>query len=209
MSIAPKNAVVQFSSGWDSTAALLWALAQDGENRYEKITALFIDFGAPYSSEERRRSRALFSALDAAHSDRMQMLELRAPLLMRQDVDYIASRNLVLGALSAHVAELRGACDIITGSKTTALRPDDAHCYPDCTTEFYAALSAVAAIAARRPVRFVCPLEGWSKADVYRYLTRDNAVSIDDLWTCYGPGPEPCGTCFHCREAIAARQECQ
>jgi 7-cyano-7-deazaguanine synthase in queuosine biosynthesis len=203
--IEPADTVVQFSAGWDSTAALLLAASQP--QHYGRILALHVDTGAPYSAIEFDRAARLYARLLPRFHSLHAFHCFVVPLLCDPAVPYIASRNLMLGAVSVHVAELCGAERIVTGSKTEDMRPDDPYCFRDGTRDFYSALSNVASVSVGRRVTFESPLAGWSKAGVYRLLRAADIDTSAQLWTCYAAGPEPCGTCYHCREAEKAISE--
>jgi len=74
--------------------------------------------------------------------------------------------------------------------------------YPDCRPEFVASFQRTAALALKRgieghPVEIRTPLIDLTKAEIVR-LGLAHRAPLELSWSCYRPGPEPCGRCDAC-----------
>lgn len=185
--------IVQLSGGLDSTASLLLAKLT------REPTALFVDYG----------QTALKQELNAA----MQVAKLTGVTLHRVTMrgimldgggDYVPVRNFVLGAVAGNLAAALGAEEIWVGNKTVAHRKDDPWCWKDCTRSFYEHMTnaARACFEVGTPT-YVMPLAGMSRREVVTVVDTLGAsfgLASKATWSCYADAPEPCGSCFHCRE---------
>lgn len=98
----------------------------------------------------------------------------------------VPARNAVLLAAAANTAIAMGATELAIGAIA-----EDQRDYADCRPEFFRAMSDALGIAV------VAPYVGWSKRDVVT-AARLLGLRSEDAWSCYGPGPEPCGICPSC-----------
>jgi 7-cyano-7-deazaguanine synthase len=75
--------------------------------------------------------------------------------------------------------------------------------YPDCRPEFYAAAAETLRLGSKIgtqygcPIRIATPLIDKTKADIVRLGTSLGAP-LHLSWSCYTPGPTPCGQCDSC-----------
>lgn len=121
---------------------------------------------------------------------------------------YVPGRNTVFIAIALSLAEAKGAEAIYLGINAV-----DYSGYPDCRPEYLdayqqlAKLSSKAGLEGRAP-RLIAPLIKDSKADIVRRALK-LGVPIDETWSCYQGGTEPCGVCDSCRIRDAAMQAVQ
>lgn len=192
------RAVVLLSGGLDSAVALA-ATAADGF----ACAALLVDYG------QRNADRELACARRVAGRLRAQVVAVTLsfpvsagdPLSQRGGVGvsphYVPGRNGVLMSLALSVAEARGAERVVIGATA-----EDFAGFPDCRPEYFDAWRALAREGMARAPEIVAPLASLSKSGVVR-LAAEFGVSAADTWSCYGPGPLPCGACGAC--AVRAR----
>ncbi|MBD2234678.1 7-cyano-7-deazaguanine synthase QueC [Phormidium tenue] len=111
---------------------------------------------------------------------------------------YVPGRNTVFVAIALSLAEAKQAEAIYLGINAV-----DYSGYPDCRPEYLeifqqlAHLSSKAGLEGKAP-RLIAPLVMDSKvAIVHRALSL--GVPIQETWSCYEGGKEPCGRCDSCR----------
>lgn len=98
----------------------------------------------------------------------------------------VPCRNAILLAAAANAAFSMGADTLTVGAIL-----EDQEDYADCRPEFFLQMSKALGL------RVSAPLIETSKLDVLR-LAGKFGLRASDSWSCYGPGPEPCGTCPSC-----------
>ena len=127
-------------------------------------------------------------------------------------ITYVPLRNTLFLALAAACLESK-ALDLL---ETDQVSPPDLEAsliiganaidysgYPDCRPEYYNALAETLRLGSklgtqyRLPIRIRTPLIDKSKAEIVQ-LAIELAAPIGKTWSCYGPGPEPCGHCDSC-----------
>ena len=111
---------------------------------------------------------------------------------------YVPGRNTVFIAIALSLAEAKEAEAIYLGINAV-----DYSGYPDCRPEYLetfqqlAQLSSKAGLEGNAP-KLIAPLVMDSKvAIVHRALAL--GVPIEETWSCYEGGKEPCGRCDSCR----------
>lgn len=186
--------LVQTSGGLDSAAALLWAI-----NNGSEVYPLFYHYGQPYAEAEETAAIRLCKDLG------LLLHSFALPLNVRSScgvAEYIPYRNLILTTHSVSIAAALRLDSVVVGCKSRTLRSGDPYSFRDSTQEFFIELSrlvnSITEPAAAAPI-ILMPLSGWSKAAVVKYI-REQKIDPDSLWTCYRPGPKPCGVCYHCKE---------
>lgn len=193
--------VVQTSGGLDSAASFLWTFKEGYE-----VYPVFYDYGQPYRDAELKAARSL------AWWKGVKLDIRKIDLLPKSNTaisEYVPYRNLVLTAHSISLAGALGYDAVVVGSKTVRVREDDAYSFRDSSLQFYSDLQALVKNISEpgtTPVQILMPLVGWSKAQVVQYLS-DGGINPKTMWTCYSPGPEPCGVCYHCKEFAHANLE--
>lgn len=187
------NLLVQTSGGLDSAAALVLS-RQRGD-----VYPVFYNWGQRYAARE------FSSALWLTKLFNLRLRTVEIPLLVDEQApvtEYIPYRNLVL---HSHSLNLAAACRfdaVVTGSKHTDMFKDGRH-------EFIVQLNALVKSITEPGLvlpEIITPVSNSTKADVLRCLI-GAGIDPDKLWTCYSAGPEPCGTCHHCKAYLAAKQE--
>ncbi len=201
-------AIVLLSGGLDSATAAAQAIA-DG---YE-LVALSIRYGQRHL-RELEAARAIAKALNIASHYEVEVnlglwggssLTDTAIAVPQEGVQlgvipstYVPGRNTVFVAIALSLAEAKRAEAIYLGINAV-----DYSGYPDCRPEYLDAyqhlanLSSKAGLEGRAP-RLVAPLVRDSKVDIVNRALQ-LGVPIEQTWSCYQGGTEPCGVCDACR----------
>lgn len=188
--------VVLLSGGMDSS----W-LARNAA--HDCVACVFVDYGQPAAARELEAAESVCSGTGVplvvvvARSG-IELMSMSDPN-GKEGPRVVAARNAILCSIAANVAAARGADQVIIGCTA-----DDQELYPDCRPQFLNALSESLFFACG--VRVMTPLLGRRKADLLKDC-RDAQLALLDSWSCYGPGPDPCGTCNSCRLRMAAADE--
>lgn len=208
---AQRRALVLLSGGLDSAVALgLWI---------EGGGAVALCLTADYGQRSAAAERAAAQALARAHGVRWEPLPL--PFLAQAAevagsalVDgaralpegtvacpgdeasaaavWVPARNVVLVAAGAAWAEALGADTVLLG-----LNREEAATFPDNSEAFLGACGAALDLGTRRGVRVESPTVAMDKRELGG-AARRLGIERSSLWSCYGPGPEPCGVCESC-----------
>lgn len=181
------RSAVLLSGGIDSLVC-----AESLRRSGELAGCVFVDYGHPAQVVEGWKAFAYCGTrrvpLRAVHAFGLDLGDMAAAAGAR----VVPHRNAILLSLAANAARGLGADRLVIGANAA-----DQADYPDCRPAFLDAM----ATALGMPV--VAPLVGLSKAEVIR-RARALGFTPDDAWSCYGAGPEPCGSCPCCRSAGAA-----
>jgi 7-cyano-7-deazaguanine synthase len=138
----------------------------------------------------------------------------RTPAAMAEEipVTYVPLRNTFFLALAAAALESRALAAIeqegaaaaeLEASIIIAANAIDYSGYPDCRPEFYRAAAETLRLGSKLgtehgvPIRIETPLIALSKAEIVALGLRIGAP-LEHTWSCYGPGPTPCGRCDSC-----------
>lgn len=116
---------------------------------------------------------------------------------------YVPGRNTVFIAIGLSLAEARGAERLVLGVNAV-----DYSGYPDCRPDYLEAFQRLADLASKagregHGSQLWAPLVQWSKTKIVQEALRLR-VPIEDTWSCYSGGSEPCGVCDSCRIRDAA-----
>ncbi|MBE7385412.1 MAG: 7-cyano-7-deazaguanine synthase QueC [Leptolyngbya sp. SIO1E4] len=111
---------------------------------------------------------------------------------------YVPGRNTVFISIALSLAEAKGAEAIYLGINAV-----DYSGYPDCRPEYLEAFQQLATLSSKaglegKDPKLVAPLVMDSKVDIVHRAMR-LGVPIEDTWSCYQGGQEPCGLCDSCR----------
>jgi 7-cyano-7-deazaguanine synthase len=111
---------------------------------------------------------------------------------------YVPGRNTVFIAITLSLAEAKGAEAIYLGINAV-----DYSGYPDCRPEYLEAYQQLANLSSKvgiegKAPRLVAPLVQDSKVEIVRRALR-LGIPIQDTWSCYQGGDDPCGLCDSCR----------
>lgn len=155
---------------------------------------------------------AWYSAL--THPERFSLPQGRSPDEMAHDVPltYVPLRNtmfLALGAAFLESAALE-AIEIedvpagdLDASLFIAANAIDYSGYPDCRPEYYQAVKETLRLGSKLgtqygvPMAIRTPLIDKTKGDIVR-LAVEAGTPLELTWSCYDPGPRPCGRCDSC-----------
>ena len=116
---------------------------------------------------------------------------------------YVPGRNTVFIAIGLSLAEARGAERLVLGVNAV-----DYSGYPDCRPDYLEAFQTLADLASKagregHGTQLWAPLVEWSKTKIVEEALR-LGVPIDQTWSCYSGGEQPCGVCDSCRIRDAA-----
>lgn len=203
------KAIVLLSGGLDSATAAAQAIA-DGYD----LTALSFNYGQRHQRElEAAKAVAKHFAIADHHIIDINLAQWGASSLtdlaqpLPQDglgtdagipSTYVPGRNTVFIALALSLAEAKGAEAIYLGINAV-----DYSGYPDCRPEYLAAFQQLAQLSSKAGLeghapKLVAPLVMDSKVDIVRRAIA-LGVPIEQTWSCYQGGAEPCGRCDSCR----------
>jgi 7-cyano-7-deazaguanine synthase len=207
---APGNPVVLLSGGLDSATVLALAI-RDG---YRPI-ALTLRYGQRHSREVSAAKRVARHFRVREHVvQELDLTRIASSALTRKDIrvprgrslkaiargipaTYVPSRNIIMLAVAASLAESRGAREVFIAAHTT-----DYSGYPDCRPEFLAAFQSALELGTRTgvegaPIRIRAPLLQLGKAGIVR-LGERLGVPFAMTWSCYLGGRRACGRCDSC-----------
>jgi len=116
---------------------------------------------------------------------------------------YVPGRNTVFIAIGLSLAEARGAERLVLGVNAV-----DYSGYPDCRPDYLGAFQTLADLASKagregHGTQLWAPMVEWSKTKIVDEALR-LGVPIDQTWSCYSGGEQPCGVCDSCRIRDAA-----
>lgn len=190
------------SGGYDSVAALLWALDRG------PTSALFVAYRQPYERQERAALQYLVDHGAVTTHPNWRGLHIARVDLQQgfESSGYVPYRNLVLASVAANWAVSLSCSRVVVGSKSAMFRADDPTSYLDSTSAFFREFDALVALIteplreAHRPTT-IMPLVGLTKSEVLEMIV-GYSIDLRRLWNCYGTAGQPCGTCAHCRETL-------
>lgn len=196
------RALVLLSGGFDSTAALHWAI-----QNHPNVRAISFDYGQPNRDAELYRAQTVAERLGVpwlrvAMAGTLPRLGLLATVTDHAGAGginraFVPGRNAVfLSVAGAHAALSwpSGNLDLVIGAC-----PEDAAGFPDCRPSFLAKMGETLRSALNREVQIVAPFIDRTKAQVFAAFDK-RAEAIEDLarsYSCYRGG-EPCGACSAC-----------
>lgn len=169
--------VFLFSGGVDS-AYMVHCLRPPGES----CMALFIDYSQPAAKKEFTAARVLTNGLMPFERVKVEGMPL-GDMSKGIGPAIVPARNAWLISLGA------------AWGRTVWLgcTPSDRRDYDDCRLEFLNLTDAMLRTLGKR----LC----WSGVNRYeRIKALEEIEMLDYCWSCYGPGPEPCGECASCTQ---------
>jgi 7-cyano-7-deazaguanine synthase len=178
------SSVVLCSGGIDSVT-----IAFDHAVRGETVELLFVDYGQPARSAERRSVRRIADHL-AAPTISVVLSGIDVPA-----AGEIAGRNLLLISIALAARPGAGVMCIGIHSGTG---------YRDCSPAFVELIQQVLDFHTNGASRLAAPFADWSKADVVA-LARELDVPLELTHSCEA-ADKPCGRCCSCvdREVLLA-----
>tara|TARA_R100001460_G_scaffold5435_10_gene15163 strand:- start:606 stop:1100 length:495 start_codon:yes stop_codon:yes gene_type:complete len=157
-------------SGGHDSANLIRTAKKDEQD----CCALFVDYGQPAAARE------LVAAVKITDYFGVPLIRRTMPTPATSGVEWLG-RNLALIGVAMPVA-LEHKCKRILIGCTD----QDYERFPDCRQDFINSLNAAAEIGYN--VQVVAP------------LTVRPSYIVKGTWSCYGPGPRPCGECPSCKQ---------
>ena len=214
------RAISLLSGGLDSVVATT-AVAREGTVEL----ALTFDYGQRAAPAEVRAAQAVCRALAIPHRaielpwlaevTGTALVDRSAPLpeLAADELDdagkthasaaavWVPNRNGVFVNVAAAFAESLGCEAVVCG-----FNAEEGRTFPDNTPEFAAAATEALAFSTMNHVRVVSPTQDLTKAEIVA-LGRRLGAPLAHVWSCYEPGPEPCGRCESCLRSQRAMAE--
>jgi 7-cyano-7-deazaguanine synthase len=187
------------SGGLDSTT-LLYDLLHQGH----KAHCLLYDYGQRHI-KELMFAEATCAKLGVAYDkitlppqlfERSALTTGTEPLVGKPTV--VPNRNMVLIAMAARYALSHGCTAV-----SCAGNGDDAEVYPDCRADFMKHLNFALRCCHSRRMEVHLPYIVRTKAKVVDIAWRLN-VPLEETWSCYAGGDEPCGQCGACQVRLKA-----
>jgi len=183
--------VVLLSGGIDSLV-----LAETERNAGRLVGVVFVDYGHPAQVAEGWKAFEYHghtkTPLKVVH---VFGLDLGA-MQKATGASVVPSRNLMLLAAASNAGVALGADKILIGATS-----DDAVDYPDCRLESLEATSE--AFQLMGGLKVEAPLGHLSKREIVE-MAKALGLKASDAYSCYRPGPIPCGECFSCKQAAEA-----
>ena len=171
--------VVLLSGGIDSTfvAAELKATQAPG-------LALFVDYGQPSAKKENQAAATIAKALLLDfRTVQVRGLPLGAMAEWQSGPAVVPARNLWMISLAAAFGD----------RVWIGCAPQDWTDYADCRTAFLDSL--------HHSLRLIGSSVYYSLADRSQRIARLTSIGLEEYtWSCYGPGPKPCGQCASCSQ---------
>ncbi len=111
---------------------------------------------------------------------------------------YVPGRNTVFIAIALSLAEAQGASAIYLGINAV-----DYSGYPDCRPEYLDAYQKLANLSSKtaiegNAIELIAPLVKDTKIDIVKRAL-SLGIPIEQTWSCYQGGEQPCGVCDSCR----------
>ena len=111
---------------------------------------------------------------------------------------YVPGRNTIFISVALSYAEAINA--ELVGLGVNAL---DYSGYPDCRPDYILKFQELAKLSNKRgrenkPIKIWTPLIDLNKEEIIQ-LAFENNLNIEDTWSCYSGGAEPCKKCDSCR----------
>lgn len=189
------NFVVHLLSGGLDSVVMLYDLVGEGS----KVHCVLLDY------EQRHIKELEFAKLHCARLKveftRIKLPQLRGSLLTDGSNTFVVpNRNAILLSLAVNIA-VKAEAELVT----FAANKDDEEVFPDCRSAFILAFNEMLK-AAGLTVQVAAPYIDKSKAWIAA-LGSNIGVTLNDTWSCYQGGLQPCGICPAClkrQEAILA-----
>jgi len=112
-------------------------------------------------------------------------------------ITYVPARNTIFLSIALAYAEVIDADVIFYGANCI-----DYSGYPDCRPEFIDAFNNLAKVGTKKgieggTIKIEAPFLFYTKKDIVK-TALDLGVPIEETWSCYSDGDEPCGKCDSC-----------
>jgi 7-cyano-7-deazaguanine synthase len=189
-----KKAILLYSGGMDSTI-LLYKLLNEGT----RPICLGIDYGQKHVKELKYASLHCGIRSCAFIETKCDLSFLHTGLVTTKEITDAESsitpnRNMIFLSLAISLA-VKNEADTIYLS---AHKGDYKH-YLDCRPDFINVINDSIMASTGRAIRVEAPFIDMTKQEIYMAGLKLR-VPIEDTWSCYNGGNEPCGTCAACIE---------
>lgn len=187
----PKTIIHLDSGGMDSTT-LKYQLHSEGH----KLHCLLIDYGQKHVQELEfaklhcRRLGLLYTTITLPQLKGSSLTDGPGSVV-------VPGRNLIFLSLALNLAIAAGADTITYGCNK-----EDEIVFPDCRMAFVQGLNLLLGVM-ETPVSVWTPYIDKSKWWIAG-MARELGVPLNETWSCYEGGKEPCGKCEACRKREAA-----
>lgn len=114
---------------------------------------------------------------------------------------WVPNRNGVFVNIAAAFAESMECEAVVCG-----FNAEEGRTFLDNTPQFAEAATRALSYSTRNRVRVFSPTQGLTKVEIVA-LGRRIGAPLDCVWSCYGPGPTPCGRCESCLRSQRAFAE--
>jgi 7-cyano-7-deazaguanine synthase len=203
-----KKAVVILSGGMDSTT-----LVYDLHSRGYELFALSFNYGQKHAREliKAMVTTAKLSipheVVDLSHLSYLLKSSLTDATQQVPEGHYsddnmkstvVPNRNMIMLSIALGYAVTVGADTVAYGAHA-----GDHAIYPDCRPGFVREMSKIAEICHFDPIKLWAPYLNISKNEI-AILAKGLRVPLEDTWTCYVGGENPCGNCGSCVERAEA-----
>lgn len=176
----PREAIVLFSGGIDSTACVHFLIAQNFV-----VRGLFVDYSQAAADHERRAVESLAPLLSVPVSI------VRIGGLESSGAGELIGRNGLL--ISAALFASKGR------SRTIATGIHAGTGYYDCSERFLNTMNWLAQEQTDGKVSIFNPFSHWNKRDVFDYAVAEN-LPLDRTYSCENGTLPTCGRCASCRD---------
>lgn len=184
----PKFVIHLYSGGLDSTVLLYDLLAQDC-----RVHCLLFDYGQKHARE--LDFARLHTYQCGVEWTTVELPErLRGSKLTGDGESWVVPfRNPIMLAMAVNLAVAAHADSITIGCNA-----DDAEMFPDCRWATLDALNHAIKLSGYS-VEICAPYVNMRKWEIGE-LGRKLGVAMEETWSCYGGGENPCGTCPACQK---------
>tara|TARA_R110000803_G_scaffold138866_2_gene205599 strand:+ start:973 stop:1575 length:603 start_codon:yes stop_codon:yes gene_type:complete len=190
------------SGGLDSSTALY---------KYKRgafVEAIFFDYGQTHIKEFHAAKKICDELGVKLHQGKLAVMYSDGsrfssiPITSQYgDTDIIINRNMNLITAAATYG-LKHGFDAVS----IATNADDAKGFPDCSIAFMSAMAKTLQCCHSSRIQLMTPFIEMAKADVLKLAVKLE-VPIDDTWSCYEGGSEPCGECGACKLRESALEQ--
>lgn len=140
---------------------------------------------------------ALTSEIDVPKTDDLDNKKQEISDKKEIPITYVPARNTIFLSIALAYAEVIDADVIFYGANCI-----DYSGYPDCRPEFIDAFNNLAKLGTKKgiegkTIKIEAPFLFYTKKDIVK-TALDLGVPIEETWSCYNDGDEPCGRCDSC-----------
>ena len=154
---------------------------------------VFVDYGQPAAFMEQSAARWMCYRMGVQlHIVTVRGIPL-GDMATLTGACVVPNRNAMLLTAASNYANGQDCDSIWIGCNRS-----DYHDYEDCRPEFIKQMEKVLGVWVEAPLTYL------TKAEIVAFA-RGWGITEQEYWSCYGPGPVPCGECASCKEVSAAK----